>query len=92
MSLEFNFYVRDRLIEYFRANELAKLEIRSFPLKYSKEEMIDIITYCSLGKTSKRYPNYSKFVPTRERGLSEIPTQDLAVVGKIIKGWGGGGR
>lgn len=62
MSFEFSFYVRDRLIEYFRADELAKLEIRSFPLSYSKEEMLDIITYCSLGKTSKNSPiieNYS---------------------------------
>ncbi len=56
MSFEYDFYVRDRLIEYFRADELAKLEIRSFPLRYTKEEMIDIITYCSLGKTSKNTP------------------------------------
>lgn len=53
MDLEFNFYVRDRLKEYFLVEDLAKLQIKDYPLNESKEVLIDIITYCSLGKHAK---------------------------------------
>ena len=53
MDLEFNFYVRDRLKEHFHEEDLAKLELKDYPLSVSKEVVIDIMTYCSLGTHAK---------------------------------------
>lgn len=48
MSFEFSFYVRDRLLEYFRVEDLNNLELSDFPYKHTKEVVLDVIIYCSL--------------------------------------------
>ncbi len=49
MSLEFSFYVRDGLMDFFQPEELNKLEIKDFPYTHTKEVLLDIIVYCALG-------------------------------------------
>lgn len=59
MSLEFNFFVRDGLFDFFQPEELNKLEITDFPYTHTKEVVLDIIVYCALGdlgKPSKKKP------------------------------------
>ena len=52
MSFEFDFYVRDRLIEYITVEDLNKLELNCDGC-HPKEVLIDIITYCSLGNIDR---------------------------------------
>ena len=40
MSLEFSFFVRDRLVEYFQPEDLDKLEIKDFPYTHTKEVVL----------------------------------------------------
>lgn len=51
MDYEFSFQVRDRLKDHFTTEDLDKLELRGdLPYEvHSKEKIIDIITFCSLG-------------------------------------------
>ena len=51
MSFEFNFQVRDRLYEIIPTDDLNKLQLISDSPNqvHSKEVIIDIIVYCSLG-------------------------------------------
>ena len=51
MDYDFSFHVRDRLKELFTIDDLDQLNLKGdFPSEvHSKDKMIDIITFCSLG-------------------------------------------
>jgi hypothetical protein len=51
MDYEFSFQVRDSLKEHFTIEDLDKLNLKGdFPsVVHSKDQIIDIITFCSLG-------------------------------------------
>ncbi len=52
MSFEFDFYVRDGLIDHIPVEDINKLELNCDGL-HPKEVLIDIIAYCSLGDIEK---------------------------------------